>query len=528
MKEDAGTSRRWLLALLGLMAMALTLSLLYVDGGHSWATDFAQYVAHAKNLVEGRPYADTGYIQTPDAWRAPTAYPPGFPLMLSPFYAAFGLDLVPMKVGLCVLVAVSMAVAAALFHGRLTPPYLTALVAFFGLSPYVIQLADQVISDVPFMLLTLLSLLALDRMYRAVPFSWQQGRWAALGLLAMGGAVITRALGLALPLAVLGYGALRFRQLPKSTLALTAAMAGLCLGLFAVQYTFITVTPEGDGGPDAVVEAREVVGAGAMGGYGELFRQNVLSRIGELPRTVATAVYGYARQSRIYWHGDGGPVPGPVTALHLLLLILGCAGYLLRLSGPFTLIEVFFLVYCAALLPWGFVVPRYFLPVVPLLLFYALTALECLDVRVRRRVGSGVPVLLPVLALAMLAAYGVGYAGLDFDRTAEGPLAPEARATYEHVRRHTEPDAVIVFRKPRVLALYTGRSSAIYHQAGDSELLAYFRRIGADYVLEGGRVPGSPMRALAERHPQRFQSVFVQGEYELYRLREPGAPALQR
>ena len=492
------------------MAAALTLGLLYVDRGHGWATDFAQYVAHAKNLAEGRPYAETGYIQNPNAFLAPQTYPVGFPLMLAPLYAIFGLDLLPVKVGLCVLAVASMAVAAALFRDRLTPPYLTALVAFFGLSPYVTELANYVLSDIPFTLLTLLGLLALDRTYRAAPLSGRQGCWAVVGLLAMGGAVITRALGLALPVAVLGYDVLRFRRLPKGTLALTAAAAALCLCLFLGQsMTVADVAGVGQ-------EAGEPSGGG---NYGALLQRNTLTRLGELPRMVATSAYGYARQSRIYWYGEAEPLPGLVTALHLLLLMLAGAGYVLCLRRSLRLTEVFLLVYGAALLPWGFVVPRYVLPLVPLLLFYALTGLAWLDGRVRRRVGA--KVLLPASALAMLAAYGVGYAHLEFDRTSEGPLSPDALATYEHIRQHTAPDAVIVFRRPRVLALYTGRSSAIYHQAGDAELFAYFHDIGAGYVLEGGHQPGSPMRALAERHRERFRLVFKRDEYELYRFSEP-------
>ena len=65
---------------------------------HQWgwgpptdAGDYAQYLLHAKALVEGRPYADTGYIFHPDAWViGPRAYPPGLPLTLAPFVALVG------------------------------------------------------------------------------------------------------------------------------------------------------------------------------------------------------------------------------------------------------------------------------------------------------------------------------------------------------------------------------------------------------------------------------------------------------
>lgn len=55
------------------------------------AGDYAQYLLHAKAIVDGRPYADTGYIFHPDAWTiGPRAYPPGFPLTLVPIVAVVG------------------------------------------------------------------------------------------------------------------------------------------------------------------------------------------------------------------------------------------------------------------------------------------------------------------------------------------------------------------------------------------------------------------------------------------------------
>ena len=53
--------------------------------------DYAQYLLHAKAIVEGRPYTDTGYIFHPDAWFiGPRAYPPGLPLTLAPIVALAG------------------------------------------------------------------------------------------------------------------------------------------------------------------------------------------------------------------------------------------------------------------------------------------------------------------------------------------------------------------------------------------------------------------------------------------------------
>src|SRR5262245_23877625 len=66
--------------------------------GHDWGDDFAMYVSHARNLVEGRDYSDTGYIFNPHySHVGPRNYPPVTPLLLTLPYAAFGPDLYVMK-----------------------------------------------------------------------------------------------------------------------------------------------------------------------------------------------------------------------------------------------------------------------------------------------------------------------------------------------------------------------------------------------------------------------------------------------
>ena len=66
-----------------------------VRQGHLWADDFAMYVHHAQNLVEGRSYTDTGYIFA-SVVVGPKYYPPIFPILLAPIYRVSGLNLIPL------------------------------------------------------------------------------------------------------------------------------------------------------------------------------------------------------------------------------------------------------------------------------------------------------------------------------------------------------------------------------------------------------------------------------------------------
>ncbi len=61
-----------------------------------WGGDYAGYLGQARQLLEGRSMSESNYIYNPKLpYLAPPSYPMGFPLLLAPFFAKFGLDLLP-------------------------------------------------------------------------------------------------------------------------------------------------------------------------------------------------------------------------------------------------------------------------------------------------------------------------------------------------------------------------------------------------------------------------------------------------
>ena len=81
--------------------------------------DYAAYIMHAANIVEGRPYAEIKFVPNPDAmWISPPeGYPPIYPLMLAPVYKFFGVNFRAMKV-----VSVACFVIFLIVFLRLTDP----------------------------------------------------------------------------------------------------------------------------------------------------------------------------------------------------------------------------------------------------------------------------------------------------------------------------------------------------------------------------------------------------------------------
>src|SRR3990172_9966583 len=124
---------------IGVISLILAIGIFYfmtIRDGHDWGSDFAMYIHHAKNIVEGEKYSDTGYIYNPDNPISPRTYPPLFPIILAPVYKWYGLDLNLMKAEVTLFFLFWLYVIFLLFKDDLPYNYLMALIAIIGLNPF--------------------------------------------------------------------------------------------------------------------------------------------------------------------------------------------------------------------------------------------------------------------------------------------------------------------------------------------------------------------------------------------------------
>jgi hypothetical protein len=141
-------SHFWLIILLLIVA---AFHIVTVRQGHIWGDDFAMYVHHAKNIVEGRPYTATGYLFHPSISVSPRMYPPVFPLFLAPVIRLFGLNLLAMKIEQVIFFVLVLAVVSLYWRRDLGPECTLALVAILGFSPHFWAAKDNVLSDLLFL-----------------------------------------------------------------------------------------------------------------------------------------------------------------------------------------------------------------------------------------------------------------------------------------------------------------------------------------------------------------------------------------
>ena len=496
-------------ALAGVLACVGFFHVATIREGHTWGDDFSAYIHHAKNLVEGRPYAQIGYIPNPANLIAPRSYPPVFPCLLAPVYAWFGLNLTAMKIELILCFLLSLLMIFFVLRELTDPSSAVAVTALVGFNPYFWEFKDEILSDIPFLFLTYTTIFLILRADRP---STPSRRRLLDGLLAGVTALLaceTRTVGVVLVAAVVVTDLIRFRR--------------------PTMRTWLVVLPV------IVFKALTLSAAHGESGYFTQLRTSFNPHLAWINADF------YSREIRDLWRN--GYTRGPMRAIFLAMNGLAGLGYGRRLLRPSqhhprwegsvaarwgrdrktSLCEIFLLLYGVMTFLWPLYQGiRLFIPLIPLYIFYAAVGLEWVADRCRRP--SARPAQAVMLAL-ISTSYLARYTTLDYGPIREGVGRPETVELLDYLKRESPPEAVVIFAKPRLLALWTDRKASVYHEAPDEELLGYFDRIGAEYAItaKGFTEDQARFRPFLERQAGRFEIAFANAEFTAYRRRQEPA-----
>ena len=157
---------RWSILLVAIVAVAAVFSSWCIHPGHNWGDDFALYMDQAQPQIYGTSddliQASQFTAEHSDVVFGPQVYPPGFPLLLSPFMVLFPLNF-PVLKGFCaIFFLLTLLVLFRWFRQReIAPMAALAGVVMIGWHPVYLGFTDQVLSDLPFLFFSTLALLFL-------------------------------------------------------------------------------------------------------------------------------------------------------------------------------------------------------------------------------------------------------------------------------------------------------------------------------------------------------------------------------
>jgi hypothetical protein len=455
-----------------------------IRSGFSWHSgDFSQYVHHARNIAEGKPYGGIGYIVNPEfASHAPATYPPIFPLFLAPIYAFFGLNLYAMKAAVVACFVLLLGALYLIWRRAAGAGCALVAVVATGLHPFFWAMKDAVLPDFLFALLLCCCGLFIDRLYEK-----PAGQRSKLMPILAAGTMMwlvyaTRTAGIVVAPALILYDLWKCRRLTKFALGACGVFAGL-----------------------AVLEAFLAHNAGS-------YLAALVTHPSVLVHT--SAAYAYA----VYDFCSGGS-RAAAKVLAVAMTALAAFGFVRRARAGLGYCEVFLLPYAALLMVWeaGSGI-RYLLPVLPFYLFFAIYGAWSLP-KARTAV-------LVALIAALTLTYTARYDGVNWS-VAGGFDTEGMEALHRYVLAHTAPADVFLCQSPRVFSLYTGRPASPYQPAADSEAIwRHARRIGVRYVIRNtaNAMDNAYLLQVLAAHSADVERVFAAGCFELYAVKRPASP----
>jgi hypothetical protein len=377
-----------------LIAITAILAGLYIASiGPYWniSPDSATYVGWARSLAAGR------------SWDPTPAAPPVTSLVYAAVLLLFPAGYVALNAVTKLLLFGALGLAFGLIRPRVGTPLALLVVVLSLVSTQLYHASTQLLSEPAYMLFSIAALVVLDRA------DTERGllpEWLAGGLLLV--VVMTRTIGLALPLAVLlveGKAAADRHRRPSRPLVAFALLA-IC----------------------AVIGWEAYAGQGYAAGW---FRMFLLVD----PWTPSAGRLSLLDMLR-RMHGNVGLLlaPGRMVANdwssghRKLDLLLQAAGVLAIVSGLWISLQrrvtvdgvylaLYMVVVAAHMLAGGDGDPRYLVPVAPLLFFYGLEPVRLLfRYAARARIGT-----LPAMSLgAMGALYLIGYLRVGIKNASDG------------------------------------------------------------------------------------------------------------
>ncbi len=145
-----------------IIIVSLILGASTLTRGHQWGDDFAWYILQAKSIWAG---TTNEFIQqsafTNDqstTYVGPLAYPWGYPLILIPSYAIKGVHPLALKLPALFFYAGFLVCLYLLMKARLSQAESLLLVSLFAFNPLLLQFLDQILSDIPYLFFSTLSL----------------------------------------------------------------------------------------------------------------------------------------------------------------------------------------------------------------------------------------------------------------------------------------------------------------------------------------------------------------------------------
>ena len=483
--------------------LSSVLPFLYIYDGHNWGGDFSCYIAQAQSIISGTMQeqvdANTFLVTNSAYMLGPGSYPWGFPLLLVPMIKIFGVNYIALKSVNIIFFAASIVVFYYILKSKLSLAHARIGIFFLILNPYFLRNCDLVLSDIPFLFFSIISVYLIDKLYKSEENQLLYGILSGISCFC---AYFVRTNGIVSFLTLLSLDLLLlllkikpFRKI-KNKFGITKqkftthllAYSGFVLGVILDKLIF----PSG--------------GTSYEYYFSYLSAQSLYSNL----RTYAISLLDFFSIDTNYLL--------PFIFVLALLLIFGIIKKEL-FQEPVAIIYIIGMLSLVVIFPANQGI-RYLFPVLPWLVFLCLKSLHDFEFNIlgkKRLRNLYIPLKTSLIFIIFVAvALQIGAYAKNAFSNYESADTNRAYTTcaievYDYIKKNTDEDDLLSFFKPRVLWLNT-------HRKGFSIAQNNIERIDdVDYVLLAKGYENTALKELCETNYNNC-IVFENNEFTLYYL----------
>ena len=414
-----------------IIIVSLILGASTLTRGHQWGDDFAWYILQAKSIWNG---TTNEFIQqsafTNDqstTYVGPLAYPWGYPLILIPSYAIKGIHPLALKIPALFFYAGFLVCLYLLMKARLSHAESLLLVSLFAFNPLLLQFLDQILSDIPYLFFSTLSLWLITK----------EGKRSAQQNILIGVSIFLVTFLRATGILLLGcFLIVEFFRLLNHRRD-WEAVKQIVWDSFVVCVSFILLW-----GLNSILFP--------SGGDSYLSQYAGLS-----VETVRNSVVAYFNVYSLFF----GEAAGWRYLCYILVVffLVGAWNHWKE--------ELFFLLFFGL---WMIVHiaypywqgPRYIFPLLPIFIYFTFQGMKFVIQKLPEKyTQTGYRTLYSfwsLIAIVFLFNSSLNaYINLQHDRAINGPFDQYSKEVYKYIREDTSANSVIIFFKPRVMVLMT-------------------------------------------------------------------------
>lgn len=484
-----------------------------------WDGDFASYIMQAKSIVEGNPesFVEQNRFTMEMSFRqvGPVAYPWGTPFLLSPIYALFGLNMLALKGLNLISYLLFLTVLWIGMHKRLSIQNSLILIFFFAFNPYLLYFLNHVISDIPFLLLSTATLFLIGyvviekRRLFTPPIDH-----ILLGIL------------VACSFFIRSNGILLIPSL------LVSQIVSLWQNVCSQGHQKSSVTNFLQASPLSLkqINLRNIIN-GLLPyfiflllviAWREFFPEGGSSHIAFLklvtPKLIIKNILYYIELAGTIF--SGMPLPSLLIGAMLPFLLVGILENYVKDLHILTYVLLTIIIYIVWPANQGL---RFIFPILPFILFWVLSGMSqwvsMYGSQKNQLVFKTIMIVFFIVLIGIFVKKSIVQAekNIRLHRiTAEGVFSAKAGNMFRFIREHTDIDDIIIFFKPRIMRLRSGRLSLLIDKSEHISRGNYLCYFSGERPYH--QIPASEIQLLISK--RRLSKIYSNDLLQFYKINE--------